>query len=48
MRIAHRPLTEYDKKFRIGHSNGSEYHKGEHGFPYWYVALKKKVYIFIK
>ena len=48
MRIANRPLTQYDKKFRIGHSTGLEYHKGESGFPYWYVALSKKVYLLIK
>ena len=48
MRFNSRPLTQYDKKFSIGISAGTEFHKGEHGYPYFFIALRKKVFIIIK
>jgi hypothetical protein len=48
MQIRHRPLTEYDKPFRIGKSAGTDFYKGELGYPYYFIALKTKVFIIIK
>lgn len=44
MVIRKRPITQYDKIFRIGKSNGLEFHKGDHGTPYIYITLKKNTY----